>query len=101
MKELESINNLFTEIEYLQKRSSLLEDILVHYDKQTMTFNIPEKWKDLHRISLEGLRKMPKSPRHAINKAIYKNLPYVESEKIVNWDKLDETATPEDLKVTK
>lgn len=95
--ELTSINGLLEEINYLKKKAMLLDEILSYYDNETMTFDIPEKWKDLNRFSADTLKGIPKSPRHSVNKKISELLPYSEHAPYVNWDKVSETAA--DLKI--
>lgn len=90
--ELTSINGLFEEINYLKKKAELLDEILKYYDRESMTFDIPEKWNNLNRIASDKLRQMPKSPRHAVNKRINELIPYSEHENKVNWDELGKTA---------
>jgi len=85
---LENIDNLINEISYLKKKAALLDAILNYYDKDEMSINIPAKYKNSH--TLGGMSKVPKSPRHSINKMIYTNLPYSEHDHLVNYDKLDE-----------
>lgn len=90
--ELTSIDGLFEEINYLKKKADLADEMLKFYDKETMTFVIPEKWKDLNRTTKDKLREIPKSPRHALNKKISELLECPEYDNYVNWDKVSETA---------
>jgi len=90
--ELPAITSLLSEIDLLKKKSELLDIILKFWDKETMTFLIPDKWDRLSRFSKDSLTKIPKTPRHGVNKNIHQSLPYSISENLVNWDKLDETA---------
>ena len=90
--ELTSIDGLFEEINYLKKKADLADEMLKFYDKETMTFIIPEKWKELNRIATDKLRQIPKSPRHSLNKKISELLPYSENGDYVNWDRVSETA---------
>jgi hypothetical protein len=89
--ELKAIREVFNEIEYLERKSELLDEILKYYNTVNMTFDIPENWKDINRLNPEILKGIPKTPRHKINKIISELLPYSECENIVNWDKIDET----------
>lgn len=90
--ELENIKGLFDEIEYLKKKSKLLDEILDYYDKETMTFIIPDKWKNSHRmLSDDNKRQIPKSPRHRINDLMVEFLPYSEYEAHINWNERNKT----------
>jgi len=91
---LPSINSFINEIDYLKKRSELLDEILGFYDKETMTFIIPETYKNTYRLSDDKLRALPKTPRHHLALSMVKYLPYSEHERLVNWDKLDEKFKP-------
>lgn len=88
---METIKALMAEIEALEKKSILLGEILKYWDKDEMTFIIPEKWEGLEKIredkKEELLRRSP-SPRHKINDSIYKNLPFSESDRLVNWSEV-------------
>jgi len=88
--ELKTIRNLFYEIEYLERKSELLDEILHYYNKETMTFDIPEKWDSNNNLLDKYKKQTPKTPRHSLNLKISESLPYSESEYIVNWEKLDE-----------
>lgn len=90
--ELTSIDGLFEEITYLRKKAELADEMLKFYDMDTMTFIIPEQWKNINRIAADKLEQIPKSPRHSLNKKISELLPYSESVDYVNWDKVCETA---------
>lgn len=90
--ELNTIGDLLIEISYLKKKASLVDEILKHYDMDQMNFNIPDKWKDISRYSPEALKKIPKSPRHALNKKISELLPFSENELYVNLGNVYETA---------
>lgn len=72
LDELEDINSLLREIEKLKQRSILLEEILRYYNTETMTFDIPKKWKNTHRIRPD---KLPaETPRHWMHEKIKKGL---------------------------
>lgn len=86
--ELNNIEGLLNEIEYLKNKAKLLDSILNYYDRETMSIDIPAKYKN-SRV-LGGMNKVPKSPRHVINKEIEKLLPYSEHEQYVNYEKLHE-----------
>ena len=90
--ELTTIDDLLAEINYLKKKAQLADEMLKFYDKETMNFNVPEKWKHLTMIDKLQLAKIPKSPRHALNKKISELLPYSENESYVNWREVSETA---------
>ena len=90
--ELTSINSLIEEIDYLNKKAQLLDEILKYYDRESMTFGVPDKWKNTNRIGIDKLRQIPKSPRHALNKLISQLIPYSEHENKVNWEQINETA---------
>ena len=87
-----NIDGLLEEIKYLKNKAKLLDEILRYYDNETMNINIPDKWKVIGRLGEAELNKIPKSPRHSLNKRIYELLPSEESEKYVNLDKMDEKA---------
>ena len=91
-KETSIIDDLCSEINYLKKKAELADEMLKYYDKETMNFNIPEKWKNLNRMNADQLDRMPKSPRHALNEKISELLPYSENGDYVNWDRVSETA---------
>jgi len=56
--ELTSINSLIEEIDYLSKKAQLLDEILKYYDRESMTFDIPENWNNLNRLAPEKLRQI-------------------------------------------
>ena len=89
--ELKTIQKFLDEIYYLRKRSELLECILDYYDTETMTFIIPDEYKNTNLIIKDKLKQVPKSPRHGINKCIYELLPYSENNHLVNHDELYKT----------
>jgi hypothetical protein len=90
--ELENITGFISEIDYLKKKSKLLDEILDYYDKETMTFIIPDKWENSHRLlSDEKKRQIPKSPRHRINVLMGELLPYSEYEGHINWEERNKT----------
>lgn len=66
MKVLNAIDDFVIEINHLRKRSELLDDILKYYNMSTMDFEIPDKWKNINRISEEARKKMPINPRYAL-----------------------------------
>jgi hypothetical protein len=89
--ELKTIQKFLDEIDYLKKRSKLLEHILHYYDTETMTFIIPDEYKNTYLIINDKLKQIPKSPRHRINKCIYELLPYSENNNLVNHYELYKT----------
>jgi hypothetical protein len=89
---LETIEDLLAEIDYLKKKAALVDELLKYYDKELMCFNVPENWKGLNRLGLETLKQTPKTPKHFLNKKIKELLPYSESLPFVNYDKVYETA---------
>lgn len=91
MKELNTIDGLLEEIAYLRNRSRLLDEILKFYDRDKMTFVIPEKWKDIHHLLPDKRHQIPKTPRHSLMKKMNELLPYSDSESLVDWDKIGET----------
>jgi hypothetical protein len=88
-RETAAINDFLDEISYLKKRSALLDKILSFYDKDTVSFNVSDNWKNVNRMSDEILKTIPKTPRHALNRDISELLPYSEAENLVNWDELN------------
>jgi hypothetical protein len=88
---MEHIRGLIEEISILQKKAELLDNILFYYDKETMTFNIPEKYKNKNIFVDDKLKQIPKSPRHIINKDMNDLLPRYEQHKYVNYDELHKT----------
>lgn len=86
--ELNNVEGLLDEIKYLKNKAKLLNRILYYYDRETMSINIPAKWKNA-RIMGTGHR-TPKSPRHALNKDIRELLPEDEHYDYVNRDLVDE-----------
>lgn len=89
--DLESIDGLLEEINYLKNRSNLLKEILNYYDRETMAFDIPTKWKDGTRISDEAKKNCPKSPRHFLMKKMYECLDYEEQVGLINYEELGKT----------
>ena len=72
LEELKKVDNFLAQIERLKQRSNLLEEIMSYYNNETMTFDIPEKWKNANRISPD---KLPaESPRHLLNNRIKEKL---------------------------
>ncbi len=92
------INELISEIKELQKREKLLFAILEYWDKDTMTFNIPHKYSNLHRFAKHIQETMPKSPRHRINDLLEKTFDYSISDNYVNWDELGKKIETESSK---
>jgi hypothetical protein len=90
--ELTSINSLIEEFNYLREKAQLLDEILKYYDRESMTFIIPENWNNINRLRPDHLRQIPKTPRHAVNKLINELTKYSEYENKVNWDELGKTA---------
>lgn len=78
LKQLESIGNLLEEISILQRRSKLLEEILIYYNADTMTFDVPQKYKRSRAMSEEMMKKLPESPRHALRDKIVELMEYGE-----------------------
>jgi hypothetical protein len=69
LTELETVTNLFSEIEILQKRSKLLEYILESFYKaETGEIIVPEKWKNSPQININMLP--APTPREFLKKKI-------------------------------
>ena len=91
--ELNTINKFLREIEYLKKKEELLESILRYYDAETMTFVIPDDY-GFNKAQMMNAAKnniVAKSPKHELNKQMLQLLPYSEHERLINWDKVEET----------
>lgn len=87
MKNLKTIEGLFKEIEYLQKKADLLDYILKYYDKETMSFMIPETI-NTSKFSEKIKSQLKVSPREKLNQKINECLDYNEKEYLINWERL-------------
>lgn len=90
MRELEDLDMLLKDIRYLKDRSELLDLILSYWNKETMTFNIPDKWKSMI-VTKDKWKDIPASPRHRIAKKMYTCLPFDEYINLIDVDVAHET----------
>jgi len=78
---LDNLNGVVKEIDILQKRSELLEEILRKYDYAHMTFDIPEKWNS----KILPAKLSAESPRHLLRDKIRDTLSEDELSCIKNY----------------
>ena len=88
--ELTAIQQLTEEIQYLQNKAKLLDDILRYYNPKTMNIEIPAQWKNKRFLSVEAAQKIAASPRHLLAQNIQKWLPEDEANEFYN-EKMHET----------
>ena len=70
LDDLNKLQGVLDDIERLQKRSKLLNEILHYYNAESMTFEVPAKWKGQVKTG-----KMPaESPRHLLKDKLIKYL---------------------------
>ena len=65
------LDGVLKEIQTLKKRSELLDEILNYYNEETMTFEIPNKWK---HNTMKKNNSPAESPRHLIYNKINETL---------------------------